>query len=334
MKQARRTSFDVVTIGAATRDVFVKSRQFERIPSDSAPDGWNACLPLGAKIPVDELAFETGGGATNAAVTFARFGLATACVSRVGDDPGGREILARLKEERIDASGVQRDPKNPTAYSFILVAGTGQRAILVARGASAHLDQRKINWKKMSSKWIYLTSVAGNLALLKDLFGHARRSLTRIAWNPGNGEIEHGLKKLLPHFLQTDVLVLNREEAAALSDCSPRDLPCIFKTLGPLPRLALVVTDGARGAYATARGVTWHVPAMKGKIVNTTGAGDAFGSALVASLMKEGNIEDALRAAALNAFSVITHMGATSGILKTYPAKKELVRVKTKRISR
>ncbi len=222
MKRAPRATFDVTTIGAATRDVFVKSKKFERIPSDSAPDGWNACLPLGAKIPVDELAFETGGGATNAAVTFARFGLKTACVTRVGGDPGGREIVAQLKNEKIDVRGVQHDHDERTAYSFILVAGSGQRAILVARGASAHLDRRAIPWTRLASRWIYLTSVAGNVNVLADIFAHAKKTMARIAWNPGNAEIAIGLKKLLPRLLQTDVLLLNREEAAELSDCSPR----------------------------------------------------------------------------------------------------------------
>ncbi|MEK7116459.1 MAG: carbohydrate kinase family protein [Patescibacteria group bacterium] len=319
--------FDVVTIGAATRDIFVRSKRFQNVPSDSAPDGWNACLPLGAKIPIDELVFETGGGATNAAVTFRRFGLKTACVSCVGDDTGGREILTQLKAEKIDTRGVQRTMAHRTAYSIILVAGTGNRAILVARGASAHLDRRTIDWQALRSRWIYFTSVAGKLALIQDVFAHARTSLARVAWNPGNLEIAFGRKKLLPLLLQTDVLILNREEAAELSDCSPRDLSCMCKTLGSLPRRVLVITDGSRGASATARGVTWHVAAMKGKVVNTTGAGDAFGSGCVASLMTDGDISTALRVGTLNAFSVVRHMGAQTGIVQAYPSARGLARV-------
>ncbi len=319
--------FEVMTIGAATQDIFVKSKQFERIPNDSAPDGWNACLPLGAKIPIDELVFETGGGATNAAVTFARLGFKTTCVACVGDDPGGREIIAGLKAEKINVRGAQQTTAYRTATSIILVAGTGNRAILVARGASAHLDRRAIDWTSLRSRWIYLTSVAGNFALLTDLFAHAQKSLTHVAWNPGKLEIVHGFKKLLPFLLHTDVLLLNREEAAELSSCSPRDIPCILKTLGHLPRRALVVTDGAHGATANACGHTWHAAPLKGKIVNTTGAGDAFGSAFIASLMKNGTIETALRVATRNAFSVVQHMGAKRGILEAYPSARDLARI-------
>lgn len=319
--------FDVVTIGAATRDVFVRSSHFDRIPSDSAPDGWNACLPMGAKIPVDQLVFETGGGATNAAVTFARFGLKTACVSRIGKDVGGTEVRNRLKSEQIDVSAIQTDPAEPTGYSIILLAGTGHRAILVSRGASKKISRSEIRWKNLSTRWIYLTSVAGEKKLLADVFANARKHMAHVAWNPGGAEIERGKKALLTHLLQTDVLFLNLEEAAALAETTPRRFDKILAALGPLPRQALVITDGARGAFCYSRGVTWHVPTIKGKIVNTTGAGDAFGSAFTASLAKDGDLERALQAGTLNAHGVVTHMGAKAGILHRFPSAKELSKI-------
>lgn len=334
MKQtSRTTSFDIVTIGAATRDVFVRSSHFERVKNSNAPDGWDACLPLGAKIPVDEIVFETGGGATNAAVTFARFGLKTACVSRVGNDNGGKELVAQLKKERIDTRGIQTDPKERTAYSIILLAGAGSRAILTARGASSHLDGKHIPWQHLDSSWLYLTSISGNRALLKDVFAKTKLARTHVAWNPGGAEIDLGLKTLLPHLMQSDVVSLNREEAAALADVSPRQIELIFKKLGSLPRMALIVTDGAHGAYVHSRGTTWHAQALKGKRVNTTGAGDAFGSGFVASLMKDGDLGHALKVAMLNAHGVVSHMGAKAGILKRLPSERDTRRVSVKESS-
>lgn len=330
MTKAKSARMDIVTIGAATRDVFVRSRRFENVPSATAPDGLNACLPLGAKIPVDELVFETGGGATNAAVTFARFGLKTGTVTRVGNDMGGQEIRAQLKRERIDITGVETDKTERTAYSIILLAGTGHRAILTARGASHHLKKNALDLRRARPRWVYLTSVAGDAGVLATVFKQAKLLLSRVAWNPGNAEIELGLKRLLPFLMQTDVLILNLEEAAELADCAPRRLDCIFKILGPLPRTALVVTDGAHGAYAYARGIIWHAPPLKGKIINTTGAGDAFGGAFTALLVKNGDVETALRAATLNAFGVVSHMGAKAGILKAPPTRTQLARVRVR----
>ncbi|MFA5184877.1 MAG: carbohydrate kinase family protein [Patescibacteria group bacterium] len=332
-RDSRTTSrFDVVTIGAATRDVFVRSKHLERRNDVRAPDGFDTCLPMGAKIPVDELVFETGGGGTNAAVTFSRFGLKTACVTRVGDDLGGHEIKDQLKREKINTSAVQVDKKDKTAYSIILLSGHGSRAILVSRGASSNLDAKSIPWKKLDAEWIYLTSVAGNSKALDEIFRHARTSRKHIAWNPGNGEIELGFKKLLPHLMQTDILILNREEAAALADTSSRDLNGILKMLGALPRLCLIVTDGANGAYVNARGTAWSAHALDGKVINTTGAGDAFGSAFTATVIMTGDLVMALKAGTRNSFGVVTHMGAKAGILKSFPSSKEVSKVKVKQL--
>ena len=324
--------FDIVTMGAATRDMFLTSDRFETKRDARAPDGLDACLPLGSKIELNNIFFATGGGATNAAVTFARFGLKTACITRLGDDPGGREVLDQLKRQDISVRGVQLDKKNYTAYSIILLAGAGSRAILVARGASQQLDGKSIAWDKLKSGWLYVTSLAGNAQLLGAVFKQAKRQHTRVAWNPGNGEIEQGFDKLLPWLMQSDVLIMNREEAAGLADKSPRDLTGICKTLGSLPRLCLIVTDGAHGAYAHARGLTWFAPPLKGKVVNTTGAGDAFGSGFLAALLKDGDIQTGLQAGTLNAFGVVSHMGAKAGILKAYPHKQDLARVKVRQL--
>ncbi|MFA5935641.1 MAG: carbohydrate kinase family protein [Patescibacteria group bacterium] len=324
---------DVLTIGAATRDVFIQSPRFKTIRDAHAPDGFDTCFPLGAKIDVDRVIFETGGGATNAAVTFVRFGLKTATVARIGKDLGGRELKERLAEHGIDTSPLQEDPKNGTGYSLILVSGTGQRAILVYRGASRHINAKAINWKGLDPNWIYLTSVAGDTTILTDIFKQTKSKKINVAWNPGNAELELGLKKLMPWLVQTDILLLNREEAAELADTPPRHLDAILHRLSPLPRQALVITDGGNGAYVHARGTTWYAPALSGKRINTTGAGDAFGSAFTAAAIKTGNLETGLRAGMLNSLGVITHMGAKAGILKRFPTPADMKRVNVKTVS-
>lgn len=333
MSSAKSRSVDVLTIGAATRDVFIMSPRFKNIRDPHAPDGFDTCFPLGAKIDVDRIIFETGGGATNAAVTFVRFGMKTATVARIGDDIGGRELSERLAALGIDTRALQNDSKEGTGYALILVSGTGQRAILVYRGASRNIEAKRIPWNELDPSWIYLTSVAGNEHLLKGIFTRTQKDRINVAWNPGNAELEIGIKKLTPWLIQTDILLLNREEAAELADVAPRNLDSILHRLAPLPRQALVVTDGAKGAYVHARGTTWYAPALPGKRINTTGAGDAFGSAFTAAAIKTGNLETGLRAGMLNSLGVITHMGAKSGILSEFPSKAQLARVKIKTLS-
>ena len=321
---------DICAVGAGTRDVFVTSTHFEREPDAKAPDGFDACFPMGAKIPLDEVIFETGGGATNAAVTFRRFGLKTACICAVGDDPNGQDVVDALKQENIDTRGVQMMSGKKTSYSVILLAGTGQRSILVYRGAANTLDMSGHAWSKLACRWYYLTSLGGDLAKNKALFRRAKAAQSSLAWNPGNGELALGLKTLRPLLEQTDILIMNREEAAVLAHCQPKDLDRIIKTLGPIPQTALVVTDGGHGAYVLDRqiGELLYSLALPGRRINTTGAGDAFGSAFVAAYIKSGDCRTGLRAGLLNSLGVITHMGAKTGILDKFPGIKKLSRIR------
>jgi len=330
--QGGSSRFDIVTIGSATQDVFVQSDAFKTIKDPHAPDGVDACFPMGAKLPLDDIFFDTGGGATNAAATFARLGWKTTCITRVGTDPAAEVIHRALHELGIDASHVQIDPKRKTAYSVILLSGIGHRSILSHRGASAEINPKEINWKNIPAKWIYLTSVSGKKDLLKSIFTHAGEKKMRVAWNPGGGELKLGLEMLTPWILECDFLSVNREEAAELSGVSPRHVESAIHRLGPLPKQALIVTDGGKGAYVHSRGTTWHAKTMRGKRVNTAGAGDAFGSGFVAGAMKTGNLEKALAVGMLNAHGVITHMGAKHGILSKFPSLFTMKRVPIKKL--
>jgi ribokinase len=318
--------FDILTIGSATQDVFIRSAALEEHHDSNAPDGIAACFMMGTKMSADELTFSTGGGATNAATTFARWGLKTACLTRLGKDEIGTSVLADLKREKIDTRFIQTDSKLQTAYSVILLSGTGHRAIFTHRGAAQALDRNAFPWqhwaKKLAktriAKWIYLTSVGGDMKTLGDIFEHAARTKTRIAWNPGNKELEKGLKQLKRFILQTDILSLNKEEADALGG---------IKALGDMPRSAFLLTEGGKGATIRSQGKTLFAPALNAKRINTTGAGDGFGSGFVASWVRKEDPRVALADAMLNATSVITHMGAHAGILKHRPNQKERAKV-------
>lgn len=318
-------SFDVITIGSATQDVFIRSQALEVQKDPTAPDGFDACIPMGSKLPIDELTFATGGGATNAAVTLARFGLKTACFSVVGDDETGRTLINQLRDEDIDTSGIMINTGEKTAYSVILVAGSGQRGILTHRGAAGFLNAASFPWT--NTKWIYLTSLGGNLQNNREVFAQAIELGARVAWNPGNADLELGADKLAPLLRQTDVLILNREEAAELAQLPPRHLKEIISDITQhvaRKNFILVITDGGNGAYVHTEGETWYAPALKGERKNTTGAGDAFGSAFVSAIAQQKNLKTALAWGMLNSFGVITHMGAKAGILKKPPTDKDV----------
>jgi len=92
----------------------------------------------------------------------------------------------------------------------------------------------------------------------------------------------------------------------------------------------LVLTDGPQGAYAHLDGTTWFARPRNIKVVSRTGAGDAFGSALVASLMADKGIDEALQIGILNSESVIQSYGAKIGILTHWPTNALMKKIKIK----
>jgi sugar/nucleoside kinase (ribokinase family) len=320
-------AYNVITFGAATRDIFVRAPALE-IQESSAPDHHvDACFPLGSKIDIQEMIFETGGGATNAAVTFGRLGWKAACVTSVGRDSVARDIAAALKQDDVSSAFFQEDRQQGTGASVIILSGSGERTILVHRGASAAIDARRIPWPKLKAKWFYCSSFGGDLALLRKVMAQAKKVGARVAWNPGNKELAHGFEMLEPYIRQADVFNLNKEEAADLAHLPPSNLAGIIAKLRDLPRRVLVVTDGKEGAYAADTTGTWRSGIIDVPRINVTGAGDSFGSGLVAGLLKKDDIRYALAVGTWNATGVVQQMGAKRGLLKRYPTAKQVAAV-------
>lgn len=318
--------YDIITIGAATRDVFLVSDKFIAIKSRKFPTGAGECVALGSKIDIHEIVFTTGGGATNAAATFSRLGLRTATICRVGDDSPGKDVVEDLSRFGVSTHLVRQIKNGDTAYSTILTMKDGERTVLVYRGTSADFVARDIPASALTNtKWIYLTSLGGNLSLAKKTIQMAHKADVKVAWNPGHKELEGGLKTFAPLLPMIDVLNMNLEEATLLT--GKKKLEDIFKLLHS-DGLVRLVTDGTNGATVYRDGWMAHAATTGVKSISRTGAGDAFGSGFVVGLIKTNDLNEALRVGMVNAESVITTYGAKNGILTTWPSAFRKQRVK------
>lgn len=312
--------YDIITIGSATRDVFLVSKEVKLIPSGKFLTGVGECVALGTKIDVDEIVMTTGGGATNAAATFANLGFDTGIISRIGKDCAGAEVIDALNGHGVDTALMRIVKGGTTGYSTLLTEPkSGERTVLVYRGVSSTFGEADIPWKQMRSDWLYVTSLAGNTTLVKKLVSTFGKK-SKIVWNPGMADVKKGWRMLKPIALELFMLNLNREEASVLFgfDALAPGGRNKLKTLFP-PTCTLLITDGPRGATAYLDGQTWSIAGSKVKAVSRTGAGDAFGSGVVAGLMKGIDIERAMNVGLKNAESVIQHYGAKAGILKRWP---------------
>src|ERR1019366_7522994 len=98
----------ILTFGGATQDVFLTGRSLHA-RRDVRTRDYVEQFPLGAKINVDNVYFDTGGGATNAAVTFARQGMHVGYIGKIGHDPAGAEVVRVLRREGVATDRVVYD---------------------------------------------------------------------------------------------------------------------------------------------------------------------------------------------------------------------------------
>jgi ribokinase len=302
----------ICSLGAASQDVFLAGKG---IKSHLNPESneYVEEFKLGAKIDVDSVVFSTGGGATNAAVTFARQGIESSFIGKLGRDMAGQAVISELDNEHVQSDDVIYSERLGTQYSTVLLADDGERTILIYRGAAhTHTAGDYENIEYNAYDWLYISSFAGAMDALNVIITKAKKAGVKVAFNPGQGELGQ-LKKLRPLLEDVDILIVNKEEAALIVEGIE---------LEELARHALhyvpvvIVSDGPNGVLATdgktiVRGGMYEDV----KVIDRTGAGDAFGSGFLSQWAIGEGLKQSIIFASANSTSVVTHIGAKKGIL-------------------
>lgn len=297
--------FDVLCVGNATRDVFIDLG----IGHGSKE---TVCFFCGSKNEIKEIDIQTGGGAINTAFSYSTLGLKTSVLIGVGRDEIGEKILSELKEKGVDVSLAVTEKSFRSAYSAIVTGHGGDCVIFSYGGATAHLNANHIKWDKLSADWAHITSFHSKHSILKKIVFHLAKNGTRIVFNPGKKELSLGLKELSFILKKCFVLCLNKEEAMLLS--GETDMEKAARKLHAFTPV-IVITLSSKGAMAFDGSDFFYVKPFKVKVVDVTGAGDAFNSAFTAALIKGESIETALKWGSAQAASVLTMLGAKQKLL-------------------
>jgi len=319
--------FDVITIGSAAKDIFLRGIDFASINSKKFKTGKGICLGLASKNNVLEADLFNGGSAVNTAVTFARQGLKTGAIFRIGDDLFGKEILEFLKKEKVNVRFSQKDKKEKTAFSVIFLDKNGERTILDYKGVGKNINEKEIPWSKIQTKWFYVGTLGGNKKLLEKILAFLKESKIKIAGNPSLADLK--ILKANPKLLKNyDVFILNQEEASYLTGISYQKEKEIFKKLDELVDGIVVMTKGVKGVSLSDGKNIYRALIFPQKAFDRTGAGDAFGSGFVAGLIRfqdsRFKIQESIRLAMANATSVVEKLGANTGVL----TKNEFLKTK------
>ncbi|NQV08499.1 carbohydrate kinase family protein [Candidatus Woesearchaeota archaeon] len=304
--------YDVITVGSSVIDVFADTdSELIRIQTKTSKEDLIA-YPAGDKILIKSLNFTTGGGGTNTAVSLKNLGFKVAYLGKVGNDNNGKRILDLLKKDKIDFIGSRG--KEMSGYSIVLDSIAHDRTILVYKGCNDNLKFSEINKKKLKTKWFYFSSMLKeSFKTLEKLADYAEKNNIKIAFNPSSYLAEKGKNYLKKVLSKTDILILNDEEAGyvvgkeSVNDC--------LKDLHKLGPNIVVITQGKKGASAFDGKNFYSIKSHKIKVVESTGAGDAFASSFLAGIIKKNDIKFALKLGLANSESVITHHGAKHKLL-------------------
>lgn len=296
--------FDIVSVGSAVVDVFVHT--------DVARKKDFLLYPVGEKMLIENLRFDVGGGGTNTAVAFSRFGLKTGCVSALGEDNNSKLILDLLKKEGVKFLGPIKKGEM-SGYSVILDSSDKDRTILTYKGVNDNISIDDVS--SFKTRWLYFSSLLNeSFKTQKKLAKRLVDKGARLAINPSSYHIENesisGLLKM------STILILNLEEAELL--CKKKKLkgdPLL--ALGRIGPKVVVITDNKGDVRCLHEGKEYKIrPHKNVKVVERTGAGDAFASGFVAGFVCGKDIDSCLALALEESESVIRHMGAKNNLIR------------------
>jgi ribokinase len=272
-----------------------------------------------------------GGKGSNQAVAAGRAGAKTLFVGAVGRDVFAEEARQFYQREKISAHFVEK-PAHATGTAAILVNSSGQNEIVVALGANAYLAKANVPATALRQAKIVVVQHESSLAMNAHVLKTARKAGVPTVLNPAPMRTDFD-----PAILDiVDILIPNETEFAALVNLrgipgyrdfgesslqtmSEAELQALCRQLGPA---VVIVTLGSRGCFVSQAGQHALIPAHTGiKVVDTTGAGDAFVGGFAAGWVK---FKGDLLAAASFGNTVAALSVTKPGTAPSMPNKREI----------
>ncbi|MGW0831304.1 sugar kinase [Streptomyces prunicolor] len=261
--------------------------------------------------PFDEqptLTMAIGGAESNVACGLAGLGHRVAWLSRLGDDPFARRVLAELTARGVDVTEVETDPARPTGVYFKDPGPDGTRTHYYRGGSAATLMGPDLT-RLPALHHARIVHLSGVAAALSDSCARLLETILvdRVLGSGDGGpivsfDVNHrpalwrsgtadAAKNLLTLARAADIVFVGRDEAEALwGTARPDD---VAELLGPAP--LVVVKDAEHGATSYADGTRTFVPALPTEVVEPVGAGDAFAAGYLSAVLENRDERSRLR---------------------------------------
>jgi sugar/nucleoside kinase (ribokinase family) len=287
--------FDIFVIGDCFFDVCVNP------PGDALKGG----------VYDSDISFSSGGLA-NLAVWSSRYGARVGFCGAVGDD-----VLGDKYEKDAEADGVRtmliRDNQRQTGVCVSLVSADGDRTMLTSRDANDGLLAKDVMPRIPDAAYYYFSGYSFGspgtgeevMRIIDDLHGKGRR----IIFNLGSFNfVRDNLRQFRSIAAKSEILIMNRDEASAFT--KEKDAGKIVACLKKLGR-KFVITLGAEGSVSyDGERVLKSGAVPVAKVVDATGAGDAFAGGFTAGLAGKMGFSGSVMQGHEAAAKVVGRMGA------------------------
>ena len=273
MSNASHPLYDIVAVGESLIDC---------IPEGTSESG----TPLIGAHP--------GGAPMNVLAMAAKLGLHTAIVSKVGDDGFGRQLIRYMKDQGIDTDGVVVTREYPTTLAMVHLDEQGERSFSFYRHGCADVA---LSSEEVPSSLLERTGILhfGSVSLTEDpsrtatldAVKRAKAAGAVISYDPNYRPLlwdskEEAVRRMAAPLPLCDIVKVSDEEMTLLTgETDVQNGAMRLLEAGP----ALVfVTCGGEGAVCRTAHASASLPAYDVRVVDTTGAGDAFLGAALSSL--------------------------------------------------
>ncbi len=318
-------SYDVICIGDAKLDTFLTIEDADgKFRYDETTN--EICFKHGEKIPVEHTNISVGGNAANVTIGLARLGIKATIAAEIGDDEFSLKIINAFAKEHIDRGFLRQTHGTPSSFS-VAITYKNDRTIF-----SEHLKrEHDFLYDSAHTKWIYLTSLGEEwITPYQKAVDYALSKNAQIAFNPGTIQLTEKSPVIENILRNTDLFFINKEEAKRIiygyeNEYNSDDIQEILSNVKKLGPKTVVVTDGENGSYALDNENNYfHQDRVECKVVELTGAGDAYATGFLAARIHGVATQEAMLWGSQNAASVISLTGAEEGLLRKQELEEKI----------
>lgn len=267
---------------------------------------------------VEPILLSSGGDCLNAAVGLRRLGLSVDFAGLVGQDQWGDFLAAVIEREGIDGRGLKRTGQAGTCTVLVAINSQGERTFFYHGGANdrftlgdvapalvAEADAVHVGGTYLLPRF----DGEGAAELFRSARAQGKLATMDVTWDV-EGRWLSTIAPCLPHL--SWFLPSVKEAGKITGRAEPEDMAAFLRDRGAAN---VVIKLGEAGCYVLPAGEAgFRVPAFSVKVVDTTGAGDAFVAGFLAGLLRGWKPERCARLACAAAALNIQKVGATAGM--------------------